>query len=159
MDVDPVEVDAMDVVEPISRGDARNSLHSQVVRLFTALLSELVGQVGGTEILENQRGGPPTGLAASKYAPQWMKLRTHYTDWDATALLEYLNTQRPTRESSPPLWQFLKKPYTGSGSRRGQDWSSKDWVQALMELKRVGQAWEDDSILESLVGGAFCYWI
>ncbi|KAJ7590999.1 PIN domain-containing protein [Mycena floridula] len=142
-------IDRMDVDqdESISRIDARSSLHLQVVQHFTSLLMELVGQVGGPEI---QGNNGKDSLAASKYAPQWRRGGKPYTSWDSSELLEYLDGKRRIKPTEPSLERFLRPPYK-EGSRRGQDWSTMDWLVVLNALKELGDNWNEPAIQESLV--------
>ncbi|KAG6911198.1 hypothetical protein DXG01_003065 [Tephrocybe rancida] len=125
---------------------ALDLLHLQVIDHFTRLLIELVGRVGGSEI----RGSKDGGTSASRYAPRWQKQGKPYTEWSVDEIWEYLDERRKTRLTSPRVDIFLSKPYSSRGARRGQDWSRRDWDVALMGLARFGEAWEEDSIGESL---------
>jgi hypothetical protein len=122
-------------------------LHLQIIEHFTALLVELVGHVGAPEVLRKPVGD---GLSASRYAPEWAK--THYLDWPASYCIQYLDTKKRLKPSFPRLDLFLTYPYSrpGTGARRGQEWSRKDWEVALEALKSLGELWQEISIAESL---------
>jgi hypothetical protein len=120
-----IDDDSSIMREVISRPDARNSLHTQVVAHFQALLAELVGRIGGEEILRSQANR--NGLSMSIYAPQWEKNEKHWSNWTAAELLEYLGSKEALPPTRPPLAVFLTLPYS-PGARRGQDWSTQDWL-------------------------------
>ncbi|KAG5639263.1 hypothetical protein H0H81_004924 [Sphagnurus paluster] len=134
-----------DVLQP---SHALDLLHIQIIDHFTRLLIELVGRVGGVEIHRSQQ--TVEGTSASRYAPQWQKQTRHYTEWTVAELLEYLDEKKRIAVTSPRVEVFLSKPYSSRGARRGQDWSRRDWEVALRGLGRIGNAWEEVSIGESL---------
>jgi hypothetical protein len=141
MDVDD-EDSTLRVLHP---SHALDLLHVQVVDHFTRLLVELVGRVGGADIRRKQEG-----VTLSRYAPQWSQ--KDFLQWSGMECLEYLDTKKRLAPSTPRLEVFLGKPYAYRGARRGQDWSRKDWDMAMRALGGVGDAWEEDSIHESLMG-------
>jgi hypothetical protein len=143
MDVDDDETSLPDLLP----SHALDLLHLQVIEHFMALLIELVGRVAGPEILRVPAG---EGSRSSRYAPDWAK--KHYLEWTAPDCLEYLGTKKRLSPSSPRLDLFLTYPYGGSGSgaRRGQEWSRRDWDVALGVLRSLGDAWQEPSIGESL---------
>lgn len=145
---DSMDVDDDSGPDIMSRPDARNSLHIQVVEHFTALLVELVGRTGGADLLRQLEN---KGVATSIYAPQWQKKGKHYNEWSAPDCVEYLDDKKKRRSTSPRLEVFLSKPYSYQGARRGQDWSPMDWKIALGALKRLGDDWNEPSLQESLV--------
>jgi hypothetical protein len=143
-DIMDIDDDASQVI--LLPNHALDSLHMQVIEHFTSLLVELVGRVGGPEVrtMANLQGA-----AQSRYAPTWT--RKPYQQWSAPDCLEYLSTKKKPPPTTPRLDLFLTMPYAGRGSRRGQDWSRRDWEVSLGALATVGQLWEEISIQESLV--------
>ncbi|KAF8076505.1 PIN domain-containing protein [Lyophyllum atratum] len=127
---------------------ALDLLHLQVIDHFTSLFLELVARVGGTEV----RGGHQTdeGSSASWHAPRWQAQRRHYREWSLVDVLEYLDHKKKIAKTNPRVEVFLSKPYSSPGARRGQDWSRRDWEVALAGLGKIGDAWEESSIAESL---------
>lgn len=112
MDIDEEEV-YLDTLLP---KHALDLLHLQVVDHFTRLLLELVVHIGGSDI-QKKRG--ESGL--SSYAPGYA--RKDFNQWDAQDCLEYLDKQKPMKWNGVPTPAvFLRRPYSGQGSRRGQDW-------------------------------------
>ncbi|TFK43433.1 PIN domain-containing protein [Crucibulum laeve] len=123
-------------------------LHIQVIEHFTRLLVELVNRVGGDEV----RTPVKEGVNLSRHAPVWQQKRIPVSRWSAADCLEYLASKKKPPHSSPSVGTFLTMPYkTETGSRRGQDWSRRDWEVALATLEKIGEAWGEDSIKESLV--------
>jgi hypothetical protein len=144
-DIMDVDDDASTVIQLPSH--ALDSLHVQVIEHFTRLLVELVGRVGGPEV--SRTTASLEGAAQSRYAPAWT--RTRLPQWTAADCLEYLSTKKKLPASNPRLEIFLTMPYAGRGSRRGQDWSRRDWEVCLNALAAVGGLWEEISIQESLI--------
>jgi hypothetical protein len=105
------------------------------------LLADLVGRHGGLAIQPTEK--------TSIHAPSWQKTKKHFREWDGPLLLEYLGDRRKMETTRPRLDAFLSKPYT-RGGRRGQEWSSQDWLVALRALGRLGETWNETSIGESL---------
>ncbi|KAG5648964.1 hypothetical protein DXG03_000313 [Asterophora parasitica] len=138
--------DDASVAETPEPSHALDLLHFQVIDHFTRLLVELVGRVGVPEIRQRQQADDST--FASRHAPP--RSKTRYTEWSVAEILEYLNEKKKTAATSPRVEVFLSKPYA-KGARRGQDWSRRDWEVALEGLGRIGVAWEEASIGESLV--------
>ncbi|RDB22560.1 Transcriptional protein swt1 [Hypsizygus marmoreus] len=134
--------------EVLDPSHALDLLHIQVIEHFTRLFVELVARVGGPEI--HARGKTDDGTAASRYAPRWQSNRRHYSEWTISDILEYLNDKKPVPVTSPRVDVFLSKPYSERGARRGQDWARRDWEVALGGLAKIGDAWEEPSIRESL---------
>jgi hypothetical protein len=142
-DEDRMDIDEDAGADALHPSHALDLLHIQVVDHFTRLLVELVGRIGGQEVQGNKNGG-----SASRYAPSWSK--KNYLQYDASDCLDYLGSKKPIKPCSPRLDIFLRRPYEIRGSRRGQDWSRKDWMVALTSLGDVGDAWGEGSIRESL---------
>lgn len=153
----PVEADGMDIdddspalaPEILLPSHALDLLHVQVVEHFKRLLVELVGRVGEfTDIRHGQQ--PAGGVMRSMHAPKTPE--KHYSHWDTSESLEYLNTKKRLPNSYPRLEVFLALPYTRRGARRGQDWSRKDWEVGLNALANLAAIWEEGYIQESLDG-------
>ena len=152
-----VEDDGMDIdddptamaPEILLPSHALDLLHVQVVEHFTRLLVELVGRVGEfTDIRHGQQ--PAGGAVRSMHAPKIPE--KHYSHWEASESLGYLDTKKRLPNSYPRLEVFLALPYTRRGARRGQDWSRKDWEVCLDALAKVATTWEEGYIQESLDG-------
>ena len=139
MNIDDDDLMTSEVLQP---SHALDLLHLQVIDHFSRLLVELVGRVGGEEVRQTSEAEANT----SRHAPR----RRHYIEWSLADCLEYLNSHRPVKVTSPRPEVFLSKPYGHLGARRGQDWSRKDWEVGLGSLKETGIAWGDLSIGESL---------
>ncbi|KAK0498644.1 PIN domain-containing protein [Armillaria luteobubalina] len=126
---------------------------SNVVHHFSALLSQLVLRVGSAEIRSYQT------RSVSRYAPEWQHNRKPIAAWSVSELLEYLDGKKCRAATNPRLEWFLQlapsyrpdpKTNDSRGSRRGQDWSRTDWLNALGGLKQIGINWADTPIQESL---------
>ncbi|KAK0230928.1 PIN domain-containing protein [Armillaria fumosa] len=137
----------------IIRTDACDLLHVQVVHHFSMLLSQLVLRAGSAEIHSYQT------RSVSRYAPEWQHNRKPIADWSVSELLEYLDGKKCRAATNPKLEWFLQlassyrpdpKTNDSRGSRRGQDWSRTDWLNALGGLKQIGINWADTPIQESL---------
>lgn len=144
MDIDDEDCTAT-AVEVLQPSHALDLLHIQVIEHFTRLLVELVGRVGGFSNTKQVEGGTMLSLYAPR-APQ-----TGYMEWDAPQCLEYLYSHRRSFQSTIPRVEiFLARPYTRRGARRGQDWSRRDWDNALDALARIGDSWQEGYIRESI---------
>jgi hypothetical protein len=140
---DGMEVDDEAAGEALLPSHALDSLHLQVIDHFRYLLQDIVRRVGGEEIM-----GVSPDAARSTHAPAWSK--KHYLDWSAAEALEYLHARKPLPRTQPDVRVFLSHPYTGRGTRRGQDWPRQAWEQALMAILRIGEQWGEASVKESL---------
>jgi hypothetical protein len=116
-----------------------------VIEHFSILLRDLVRRVGDPVDLL----GPTGAISRSRYAPGWSK--RHFLEWSAPDYLEYLLSKRPLPgpPSHPQLTVFFMLPYSGPGSRRGQDWSRQDWEVAQRDLARIGELWADGALMET----------
>lgn len=117
-----------------------------MIEHFGVLLRQLVRRVGDP----NDLLGPVGPTSKSRYAPAWSQ--EHFLNWSASTCLEYLNSKKPLRgpPSNPQVQIFFMPPYSGSGSRRGQDWSRRDWQVALTDLGKIAALWTDGALMESL---------
>lgn len=149
MDIDEEGNDGLVII----RKDARDLLHVQVVNHFSMLLAQLVLRFGSAEIRSYQT------RSVSRYAPEWQQNRKPIADWSVSELLEYLDGKKCRAATNPKLEWFLQlapsyrpdpKTNDSRGSRRGQDWSRTDWLNALGGLKQIGINWADTPIQESL---------
>ncbi|KAF8974459.1 PIN domain-containing protein [Flammula alnicola] len=126
-----------------------NMLHEAVIDHFSRLLMELVGKVGGDEVRQRSTAQEEANL--SQHAPR----RRHYTEWSVSDCLEFLirKAPAPVKMANPRPEVFLLKAYTRGvpGSRTGREWSRKDWMVGLNNLREISLAWKDVSIQESLV--------
>jgi hypothetical protein len=147
-DDDLMDIDDDDaaVLEDLLPSHELDLLHLQIIEHFTRLLVELIGRVGGPEVL---RKPTADGVSASVHAAGWSK--KYYTEWSAQDCLQYLDTKKRQTSSWPRLDVFLAPPYSGRGARRGQDWARGDWDVALEALRAIGDSWQESSIGESLV--------
>lgn len=143
MEVDDgnVQHEAENTTEEYIPSHALDSLHLQVIDHFTLVLKDLALRVRTT----SGDVGPP---AQSSHAPGYR--RKEFAEWTVGDSLDYLGSKKPLRPSSPSLRVFLLRPYTDRGSRRGQDWSRRDWEKSIAALQDMGLKFEDSSILGSL---------
>jgi hypothetical protein len=119
-----------------------NVLHDDVREYFTRLLLQLAAQQGASELRPE---------SASRHAPPYVK--KDYRTWNAAECLEYLYDKSPglKRQMIPPSPEvFLSKRYTARGARTGQEWSPADWRIALENVVRVGGAFGEISLGESV---------
>ncbi|ESK96108.1 pinc domain-containing protein [Moniliophthora roreri MCA 2997] len=160
MDVDD-ECSNDNYAEVISRGDARNSLHLQIVQHFTALLAELVTRVSRDGSSVTGSGSGEAGL--SIHAPKAIRSATakqlinepkdqNFSNWTATQLLDHLERRkRVLPATNPYLGIFLTEPYQAwTGGRRGEEWSAAAWETSLKSLRKIGEGWGESSFKESL---------
>jgi hypothetical protein len=119
-----------------------NVLHDDVREYFTRLLLQLAARQGASELrLES----------ASRHAPSYVT--KDYRTWNATECLEYLYAKSPGLQRqmiSPSPEVFLSKRYTARGARTGQEWSPADWRIGLENVVRVGVAFGEISLGESV---------
>lgn len=119
-----------------------NVLHDDVREYFTRLLLQLAARQGASELrLES----------ASRHAPSYVT--KDYRTWNAAECLEYLYAKSPGLQRqmiSPSPEVFLSKRYTARGARTGQEWSPADWRIALENVVRVGVAFGEISLGESV---------
>lgn len=120
-----------------------NVLHDDVREYFTRLLLQLAARQGASELRAVE--------GASRHAPAYV--RKDYRTWNAAECLQYLYDQSPGLQRqmvSPTPEVFLSKRYTARGARTGNEWSPKDWHEALENVARVGAAFGDISLGESV---------
>ncbi|KIO12699.1 hypothetical protein M404DRAFT_959495 [Pisolithus tinctorius Marx 270] len=145
LDEDGMDVDDDSAVTQAARpSHPLDLLHLQVIEYFSLLLLDLVGVVGNGEV---QRFG--SGDVGSRHAPSYA--RKHIFFWTASDCVEYLDSKKRCPRSSPRVEVFLMKPYEGRGSRRGQDWSRRDWEVALKTLAVIGEQWEAGSAIRDSI--------
>lgn len=140
MDIDDDSV-VTEFVRPIH---ALDQLHLQVIDHFGELLLELAGKVAGPEA--HKFGSVEM---ASRHAPAYTRKQLMF--WTTSDSLEFLNTKKAWPRSSPRVDVFLMRPYNGTGGRRGQDWSRRDWEVALGTLGKIGDLWSDGGCMRSSV--------
>ncbi|KAK7060540.1 hypothetical protein VNI00_001306 [Paramarasmius palmivorus] len=159
MDIDD-EGPSDDYAEVISRGDARNSLHLQIVQHFTALLADLVTRINRDG---NSVSGSGSGQAAlSIHAPKSVRSAAkqlldeprdqNYSAWTASQLLHHLERRRSVLPATNPhLGIFLTEPYQAyTGGRKGEEWSRAAWETSLKSLRKIGEGWGDSAFEESI---------
>lgn len=120
-----------------------NVLHDDVREYFTRLLLQLAASQGAAELRANG--------SASQHAPAYV--RKDYGTWNAAECLQYLYDKSPCLKRqmiSPSPEVFLSKRYTARGARTGQEWSPTDWKIALENVARVGAAFGEISLGESV---------
>ncbi|KAJ7129550.1 PIN domain-containing protein [Mycena epipterygia] len=141
--------DSMDVDEEAKKltpPQAMDLLHLQIIDHFTRLLVALVGRVGGHALEDIGSDG---GVTASQHAPKWKNGDKPYREWNAADCLEYLDRKIRVKRTYPRLEVFLSKPYS-HGARCGREWTYEAWSNALDGLKRVGEDWDERSIVYDL---------
>lgn len=123
-----------------------DQLHELVVAEFSKLLDKLVLRVAGPEIQVADD---------SMHAPELRK--KPLSEWTPKDCLEYLNSNREIRPSTPSASVFLTSPHSkqclsGRG-RRGQDWPREAWDEVIRYLSRLGHIWGDvDTAISESVG-------
>lgn len=140
MDID----DDSAVTELVRPSHPLDLLHLQVIDHFGELLLELVGKVAGPEA---EKFG--TAEMTSRHAPAYARKLMMF--WTTSDSLEFLNTKKAWPRSSPRVDVFLQRPYEGKGTRRGQDWSRRDWEVALGTLGNIGDMWSDGGCISESV--------
>ena len=119
-----------------------NVLHDDVREYFTRLLLLLAARQGASELRP---------VSASLHAPSYVT--KDYRAWNAAECLEYLYDKSPGLQRqmiSPSPSVFLSKRYTARGARTGQEWSLADWRIGLENVVRVGAAFGENSLGESV---------
>ncbi|KAI0081709.1 hypothetical protein K474DRAFT_1768312 [Panus rudis PR-1116 ss-1] len=140
------EDDRMDVDEDTAEDEfvpshAWDSLHVQVINYYSVVLKEVAERVR----VASGDNGPPS---KSQYAPAYR--RKVIEDWTLRDCLEYLGSKKQLLEVTPPLSVFLLRRNEDRGWRRGQDWPSQAWQNALAALKDIGTQFGEGVVLDSV---------
>lgn len=121
---------------------ALDDLHRQIIDHFTIVLREVADRVrrmSGENFITSTRS-----IHAASYRKKPLEL------WSAQNCLEYLDTKAKLKASTPPLSIFLLRRNEDRGWRRGQDWTRKDWMNALDALDDLGRQFRDAVVMNSL---------
>jgi len=124
---------------------ALDDLHFQLVDHFTILLKELVLRVRPSVI---NSGEGNVSIHAAKH------MSKRFVQWTAADCVECLSTVHRPRVTAPKLEAFLSRAHcrdmNARGSRRGQDWTKRQWEIGIAALDELGRIFGDQAICDSV---------
>jgi hypothetical protein len=124
---------------------ALDDLHFQLVDHFTILLKELVLRIRPS-VINSGEGN------VSIHAAGHMSKR--FGNWTAADCVELLTQIHRMKTTAPKLEAFLSRPHcrdiNARGSRRGQDWTKRQWEIGIAALEELGRIFRDQAISDSV---------